>query len=141
MAAVLKNFVQILTTNIKGGLTVVAKAIRLKFIQWLTMPLIPLRLTKPNWWFDQSIKYLFFTCSVAVDNYLKVIKLQDVDELFALISLPCACVFFLQSVMLHSATAFASQGYIRPSQLLSPHTPQSFIFAATFVPPPFWCCT
>ncbi len=46
LATISTNFIQILTTNIKGGLTVAAKALLLKFIQLLTMLLIPLRLAK-----------------------------------------------------------------------------------------------
>lgn len=99
-----KKIIQILTTNIKRGLSVTAKSIPLKFIQLLTMPLILSRLTKPNWWIDQSACNTYFNVLglIWVDNYLKLVKLWVVDELFALICLPHAPCFLLL-VMLHSS--------------------------------------
>lgn len=118
-----KKIIQILTTNIKRGLSVTAKSIPLKFIQLLTMPLILSRLTKPNWWIDQSACKTYFNVLglVWVDNYLKLVKLWVVDELFALICLPHAPCFLLL-VMLHSSKC----SYIPRTQVPLSYCPPSF---------------
>lgn len=85
--------IQILTTNIKGGLAVAAKTALLKRLQSLSMPLIPVRLPHPNWWFESPVRNTYFLmCLVSVDNYSNLINLQDVDVRFALICPPCAHV-------------------------------------------------
>lgn len=50
---IFEKFIQILGTDNQRGLTLTAEAIPLKFIQLLTIPLIPLRLSNLNWGIDQ----------------------------------------------------------------------------------------
>lgn len=86
LATVFEKSIQIHTANIKGGLAISAKVILLKFIQLLTLPIIPLRRTKPNWWIDQS------ACNTPSQCWSSK-RLMEVEELFALIWLCHACVF------------------------------------------------
>lgn len=116
-----RKSIRILTTNIKEGLAISAKVILLKYIQLLTMPLIPLRPTKPNWWIDQS------ACNSLswYSNYLNLIKLLDVEELFALICL-CHAWVFCSLVMLYGST----YACIPRTQVIVPlPIPCAFIFS------------